>query len=51
MNILCTDRPARLPVTQIVLEKYIHADGSTDTGKRILRHAYFNSFFQTGLKT
>lgn len=30
--------------------KYINADGSSDNDKRILRHAYFNSFFQTGLK-
>ena len=50
MNILCTDKTGTLTCDQIVLEKYIHADGSTDTGKRILRHAYFNSFFQTGLK-
>lgn len=50
MNILCTDKTGTLTCDQIVLEKYINADGSDDAGKRILRHAYFNSFFQTGLK-
>ena len=33
-----------------MLEKYINADGSDDNSKRILRHAYFNSYFQTGLR-
>lgn len=50
MNILCTDKTGTLTCDQIVLEKYINADGSQDSEKRILRHAYFNSFFQTGLK-
>lgn len=50
MNILCTDKTGTLTCDQIVLEKYINTDGSSDTEKRILRHAYFNSFFQTGLK-
>ncbi len=50
MNILCTDKTGTLTQDQIVLEKHINADGSRDTDNRILRHAYFNSFFQTGLK-
>lgn len=50
MNILCTDKTGTLTCDQIVLEKYINADGCSDHDKRILRHAYFNSFFQTGLK-
>lgn len=44
MNILCTDKTGTLTCDQIV------SDGSSDNDKRILRHAYFNSFFQTGLK-
>ena len=50
MNILCTDKTGTLTCDNIILEKYINADGSCDQNKRILRHAYFNSFFQTGLK-
>lgn len=50
MNILCTDKTGTLTQDQIVLERHINADGSEDRGNRILRHAYFNSFFQTGLK-
>lgn len=50
MNILCTDKTGTLTRDEIVLERYINADGSEDTTRRILRHAYFNSFFQTGLK-
>lgn len=49
MNILCTDKTGTLTRDTIVLEKYVNADGSLDKGRRILRHAYFNSFFQTGL--
>lgn len=50
MNVLCTDKTGTLTCDNIVLERYINADGSQDSGKRILRHAYFNSYFQTGLK-
>lgn len=50
MNILCTDKTGTLTCDKIVLKKYINADGSNDESKRILRHAYFNSYFQTGLK-
>lgn len=50
MDILCTDKTGTLTCDQIVLEKYINADGSNDDTKHILRHAYFNSYFQTGLK-
>lgn len=51
MNILCTDKTGTLTRDNIVLEKYITADGNEDTHKRILNHAYFNSYFQTGLKS
>lgn len=48
MDILCTDKTGTLTQDEIVLEKYMDAQGNDDT--RILRHAYMNSFFQTGLK-
>lgn len=50
MNVLCTDKTGTLTRDQIVLERHVNADGSEDKGNRILRHAYFNSYFQTGLK-
>lgn len=48
MDILCTDKTGTLTEDKIVLEKYMDVHGEDD--ERILRHAYLNSFFQTGLK-
>lgn len=48
MNILCTDKTGTLTQDKIVLERYLDVDGNDSV--RVLRHAYFNSFFQTGLK-
>ena len=48
MDILCTDKTGTLTQDEIVLEKYMDVLGRED--KRILRHAFLNSFFQTGLK-
>ena len=50
MNILCTDKTGTLTCDRVVLERHVNADGSADKDKRILRHAYFNSYFQTGLR-
>ncbi len=50
MDILCTDKTGTLTKDHIILEKHINADGTDDKSNRILRHAYFNSYFQTGLK-
>ncbi|MDE5709456.1 MAG: magnesium-translocating P-type ATPase [Alistipes sp.] len=50
MNILCTDKTGTLTCDRVVLERHVNADGSADEDKRILRHAYFNSYFQTGLR-
>lgn len=48
MDVLCTDKTGTLTEDKIVLEKYMNVHGEDDT--RILRHAYLNSHFQTGLK-
>ncbi|MBQ1380073.1 MAG: HAD-IC family P-type ATPase, partial [Erysipelotrichaceae bacterium] len=48
MDILCTDKTGTLTQDEIVLEKYMDASGREDI--RILRHAFLNSYFQTGLK-
>ncbi len=48
MDILCTDKTGTLTEDKIVLEKYMDVHGDDDA--RILRHAYLNSHFQTGLK-
>lgn len=48
MDVLCTDKTGTLTEDKIVLEKYMDVHGEHDD--RILRHAYLNSYFQTGLK-
>ena len=48
MNILCTDKTGTLTEDKIVLEKYLDVYGNEDI--RILKHAFLNSYFQTGLK-
>ncbi|MBO4389603.1 MAG: magnesium-translocating P-type ATPase, partial [Lachnospiraceae bacterium] len=48
MDIFCTDKTGTLTQDEIILEKYMDVLGRED--KRILRHAFLNSFFQTGLK-
>ncbi len=48
MDVLCTDKTGTLTEDKVVLERYMDLKGDEDT--RILRHAYLNSYFQTGLK-
>lgn len=48
MNILCTDKTGTLTEDKIVLEKYLNINGEEDL--RILKHAFLNSYFQTGLR-
>ncbi len=50
MNILCTDKTGTLTRDKVELVRYICADGQEDKSRRILRHAFFNSFYSTGLK-
>lgn len=48
MNILCTDKTGTLTEDKIVLEKYLNILGEEDI--TILKQAYINAKFQTGLK-
>ena len=48
MDVLCTDKTGTLTEDKIVLERYLNLHGEDD--RRVLRHAYLNSHFQTGLK-
>ena len=48
MNILCTDKTGTLTEDKIVLEKYLDVYGNENI--RVLKHAFLNSYFQTGLK-
>ena len=48
MDILCTDKTGTLTQDQVVLEYHMDVLGRDDL--RVLRHAYLNSYFQTGYK-
>ena len=48
MNILCTDKTGTLTEDKVILEKYMDTTGKESL--RILKHAFLNSYFQTGLK-
>ena len=48
IDILCTDKTGTLTQDQVVLEYHMNLNGEDDA--RVLRHAYLNSYFQTGYK-
>ena len=48
IDILCTDKTGTLTKDQVELERYLDVMGNDDT--RVLRHAFLNSHYQTGLK-
>lgn len=48
IDVLCTDKTGTLTEDKIVLEYYLDIQGNED--KRVLRHAFLNSYYQTGLK-
>lgn len=48
MNILCTDKTGTLTQDKVVLMYHLDIDGKEDF--RVLRHAFLNSYYQTGLK-
>jgi len=48
MDVLCTDKTGTLTLDKIILEK--HCDVVRKDDEDVLRFAYINSFYQTGLK-
>ncbi len=48
MDVLCTDKTGTITQDNIILERYMDVNGDDDM--RVLRHAYLNSYFQSGLK-
>ncbi len=48
MDILCTDKTGTLTQDKVVLELHLNVEGKEDA--RVLRHAFLNSNYQTGLK-
>ena len=48
IDILCTDKTGTLTQDKVVLEYHLNVNGDDDS--RVLRHAYLNSYFQTGYK-
>ncbi|MDY5251249.1 MAG: magnesium-translocating P-type ATPase [Erysipelotrichaceae bacterium] len=48
IDILCTDKTGTITQDKVVLEYHLDVQGNQDM--RILRHAYLNSYFQTGYK-
>lgn len=48
MDVLCTDKTGTLTQDRVVLEYHLDIHGNEDV--RVLRHAFLNSYYQTGLK-
>jgi P-type Mg2+ transporter len=48
MDVLCTDKTGTLTVDKIVLERHCDVFGKED--EEVLRFAYLNSYYQTGLR-
>lgn len=48
IDILCTDKTGTLTQDKVMLEYHLNTMGDADS--RVLRHAFLNSYFQTGYK-
>ena len=48
IDVLCTDKTGTLTQDKVVLQYHLNVNGDEDM--RVLRHAYLNSYFQTGYK-
>ena len=49
MDVLCTDKTGTLTLDKIVLERHLNVFGDEDD--EVLKWAYLNSYYQTGLKS
>ena len=49
MDILCTDKTGTLTENKITLVKYLDISGQQD--ENVLKHAYINGSFETGIKS
>ena len=48
IDVLCTDKTGTLTQDRVILEKYVDVSGKQSDD--VLRYAYMNSFYQTGLR-
>ncbi|TXH04537.1 MAG: magnesium-translocating P-type ATPase [Nevskiaceae bacterium] len=48
MDVLCTDKTGTLTRDKVALEKHVDAFGNASDD--VIKHAYLNSYYQTGLK-
>lgn len=48
IDILCTDKTGTITADEVVLERHLNVLGEED--EAVLRHAFLNSYFQTGLR-
>ena len=48
IDVLCTDKTGTLTQDKVVLQYHLDVQGNEDS--RVLRHAFLNSYYQTGLK-
>ncbi|ENY53947.1 Cation-transporting P-type ATPase [Metamycoplasma alkalescens 14918] len=48
MDILCTDKTGTLTQDEIILERHLDVNGKEDL--HVLKYAFLNSYYQTGLK-
>lgn len=48
MDVLCTDKTGTITQDKVILEYHLDIHGEVD--ERVLKHAFLNSYYQTGLK-
>lgn len=48
MDVLCVDKTGTITQDKVILEYHLDVHGESD--ERVLRHAFLNSYYQTGLK-